>query len=97
MDTDAPRPFQFTISFCHSSCFEHLGAQLNMDQGHLIDNRMVKFVISCCVVSKQVEVSTIFVSVESTGPWLYAGTCPVFLRYVVLEIYVFYFSFPKIR
>ena len=31
---------------------------------------MVKFVVSCCVVSKQVEVPTILVSVESTGSWL---------------------------
>ena len=46
------------------------GMRLNMDQGHLIDNWMVKFVVSCYVVSKQVEVSTILVPVESTGPWL---------------------------
>ena len=57
-----------------------------MDQGHPIDNRTVKFVVSCCVVSKQDKVSTILVSVESTGPWLHAGTCLVFVRYVVLEI-----------
>ena len=50
--------------------FQRLGARLNMDQGHPITNWMVKFVISCFVVSKQVEVSTILVSVESTGPWL---------------------------
>ena len=54
-----------------------------MDQGHPIDNRTMK---SCCVVSKQNEVSTILVSVESTGPWLNAGTCPVFVSHVVLEI-----------
>ena len=57
-----------------------------MDQSDSINNRTVKFVVSCCVVSQQVEVSTILVSVESTGPWLHAGTCPVFVRYVVLEI-----------
>ena len=47
---------------------------------------MVKFVISCCVVSKQVQVSTILASVESTGSWLHAGTCPVFVHCVGLEI-----------
>ena len=36
-----------------------------MDQGHPINNRTVKFVVSCCIVSKQVEVSTILESVES--------------------------------
>ena len=46
-----------------------------------INNRTVKFVFSCCaVVFKQVEVSTILVSVESIGPWLHAGSCPVFVR-----------------
>ena len=38
--------------------------------------RTVKFVVSCCV---QVEVSTILASVESTGSWLHAGACPVFV------------------
>ena len=38
---------------------------------------------------RQLEVSTILVSVESTGIWLYAGTCPVFVRYVVLEMYLY--------
>jgi len=42
-----------------------------MDQS---DNRTVKFVVSCCVVSKQVKVSTILASVESTGSWLHAGS-----------------------
>ena len=46
----------------------------------------MKFVFSCCVVSKQVAVSTILVSVESKGPWLHAGTCPVLVCYVLLEI-----------
>ena len=77
---DAPRPPQFAIYFGSGSCFEHSGAQLNMDQSDSIDNRTVKFVISCCVVSKQVEVSTILASVESTGSWLHAGTCPEFVR-----------------
>ena len=36
---------------------------------------MVKFVVSCCVVSKQDEVSTISVPVEFKGPWLCAGAC----------------------
>ena len=52
----------------------------------MFDNQMVKFVVSCCVVPKQVEGSTILISVESTGPWLHADTCPVFVHYVVLEI-----------
>ena len=74
---DAPRPPQFVGS---GSCFEHSGAQLNMDQSDLINNRTVKFVVPCCVVSKHVEVSTILASVESTGSWLHAGTCSVFVR-----------------
>ena len=45
-----------------------------------INNLMVKFVISYRVVFKQVEVSTIFASVESTGSWLHAGTCLMFVR-----------------
>ena len=57
-----------------------------MDQGHPIDNQTVKFVVSCSVVSKQVEVSTILLSVESKGPWLHAGICRVFVCYVLLEI-----------
>ena len=56
---------QFAISFCRSS-FEYSGVQLNMDQGDLIKNWTVKFVV-CCIVCKQVEVSTILASVESTG------------------------------
>ena len=58
----------------------HSGAQLNMGQSDSINNRTVKFVLSYRVVSKPVEVSTILVSVESTGSWLHAGTCPVFVR-----------------
>ena len=57
-----------------------------MDQSNSINNRMVKFVVSYCVVFKHVEVSTILASVESTGSWLHADTCPVFVRWVVLEI-----------
>ena len=38
------------------------------------------------VVSKQVKVGTILASVECTGSWLHANTCPVFVRWVVLEI-----------
>ena len=75
---NAPRPPQFAIYFRSGSCFEHSGAQLNMDQSESINNWTVKFVVSCCVVSKQVEVSTILVSVKSTGSWLHTGTCPVF-------------------
>ena len=70
----------FKSCFGSGSCFEHSGAQLNMDQSDSINNRTVKFVVSCCVVFKQVEVSTILASVESTGSWLHAGTCPVFVR-----------------
>ena len=66
---------QDAISFHCGSCFEHLGVQLNMDQGHTIDNGVVRLGISCCVVSKPIEVSVILLSVKSTRPWLQAGTC----------------------
>ena len=49
-----------------------------MGQSNSINNRMVKFVVSYCIVFKQVEVSTISASVESTGSWLHTDTCPVF-------------------
>ena len=62
--------------FHSSCCFEQSGIQLNMDQSDSINNRMVK---SCCVVSKQVEVSTVLASVESTGSWLHADTSLVFM------------------
>ena len=52
-------------------------AQLNMSRSDSINNRMV---VSCCVVFIQDEISTILVSVKSTGSWLHAGTCPVFVR-----------------
>ena len=81
-----PQPPQFIIHFRSGSCFEHSRAQLNMDQSDSINNRTVKFVVSCCVVSKPVEVTTILASVESIGSWLHAGTCPVFVRWVVLKI-----------
>ena len=86
--------FRSTFSFHRGSCFEHSGAWLNMDQVDPINNRTVKFVNSCCVVSKQVEISMILVSIESTSPWLRAGTFPVFVRYVVLEIYLHSMFFP---
>jgi len=41
-----------------------------MDKADSINNWTVKFVVSRCVVSKQVEVSTTLASVESTGSWL---------------------------
>ena len=78
---------QFAIYFRSSSCFEHSGVQLNMSQSNLINNWTVKFVVSYCIVSKQVEVSTILILVESTGSWLHADTCSVFVRWVGLEIY----------
>ena len=78
---DAPRPPQFAIYFRSGSWFEHSWAQLNMDQSDSINNRTVKFVVSYRVVFKQVEVSTILASVESTGSWLHAGICPVFMRW----------------
>ena len=81
-----PIPPQFAIYFHSGSCFESSEAQLNMDQSDSINNRTVKFVVSYCVVFKQVEVSTILASVESTGSWLHAGTCPVFVHCVGLEI-----------
>ena len=52
---------------------------------NLINNRTVKFVISYRIVFKQVEVSTTLASVESTGYWLHAGSCLVFVRWVGLE------------
>ena len=51
-----------------------------MGQTDSINNWMVKFVVSYCIVFKQVEVSTILASVESTGSWLHAGTCSVFVH-----------------
>ena len=69
-----------------------------MDQGHPIDNRMVKFVVSCCVVSKQDEVSTILISVDSTGPlatrWYLSGVCVLCSS---RDISVFHVSSRKIR
>ena len=59
----------------------HAGAQLNMGQSDSISNCTMKFVISYHIVIKQVEVST-----KSTGSWLHAGTCPVFVCWIVLEI-----------
>ena len=53
--------------FGSGSCFEHSGAQLNMGQSNSINNRTVKFVVSYRVVFKQVELSKIVASVESTG------------------------------
>ena len=57
-----------------------------MGQSDSINNRTVKFAVSCCVVSKQIEVFTALASVESTGSWLQPGTCPVFVRRVVHKI-----------
>ena len=54
--------------------------QLNIDHSDSINNRTVKFVVSYRVVFKQIEISTILESVESTGFWLHAGTRPVFVR-----------------
>ena len=56
-----PHNPQFAIIFS-SSCFEHSGVQLNVDQSDLINNWTVKFVISYRIVFKQVEVS---------GSWLH--------------------------
>ena len=69
-----------TVYFCSVGCFEHSGAQLNMDHSDSINNRTIKFFVSYHVVFKQVEVSTILASVESTGSWLHVGTCPVFVH-----------------
>ena len=53
-----------------------------MGQSDSINNRTLKFVVSYCIIFKQVEISTIIASVESTGSWLHADTylCPVFER-----------------
>ena len=62
--------------FHHDSCFEHLWVRLKMNQGHLINNCTVTFVVSCCVAPKQVKISTIL---ESTDTWLHgwylSGVC----------------------
>ena len=81
-----PRSLQFAIYFRSGGCFEHSWAQLNMDRSDLINNWTVKFVVSYCVVFKQVEVSTILSSVESTGSWLNAGTCAVFVHWISRDI-----------
>ena len=68
------------IYFRSGSCFEHSGAQLNMSHPDSINNRTVKFVffLLCCL--QTVKVSTILVSVKSTGSWLHAGTYPLFVH-----------------
>ena len=70
--------------FCST---EQLESSILVSVKSTINNRTVKFVASCCVVFKHVEVSTILVSVKSAGSWLHAGTCLVFVRGVVLEIF----------
>ena len=76
----------YLIYFRSGSCsyrYENIffsGVQLNISQSDSVNNRTVKFVVACCVVFEQVEVSTILVSVKSTGSWLHVGTCPVFVR-----------------
>ena len=64
---------QFEINFRSGSCFDHSRAQLYMGQADSINNQTVKLVFFYCVVSKQVEVSTILTST-------YTRTCPVFAR-----------------
>ena len=93
MDTMPQDPSNWQLVFVAVAALSTRERGWNMGQGHRINNRTVKFVVSCCVVSEQLEVSTILVSVESTGTWLHAGTCPVFVRYVVLEIYRVFFCF----
>ena len=60
------------------------GAELNREWSHPINNHTLEFVIPCCVVSKQVGVSTV---VESTCPWLRAGTCLVFINSCQLIVF----------
>ena len=86
---DVPRPLKLAISFRCGSYFEHSKAQLNMDQGQWINNWTVKFVVSCFVVSEQLEISTILVSVESTALRYMLVLVRCFVRYVVLEIYLY--------
>ena len=45
----------FTINFHRGSCFEHLGAQLNMDQSHRINNQTVKFVVLVVLSPNKLE------------------------------------------
>ena len=59
----------------------HSGAQLaEHEPVDSINNRTVKFVVSYRIVFKQVEDSTTLTSMESSGSWLHADICPVFVR-----------------
>ena len=69
-----------------------------MGQSDSINNRSVKFVVSYHIVFKQVEISTILASVESTGSWLHAGTSSVFCVFSSSrDINIFHVSFHKVR
>ena len=76
--------------FIAVAAFEHWGVQLNTNQFDSINNQMVKFVVSCCIVFKQVEVSTILVSVNSTGSWLVLVRC-LCLYKELFPMYIFKF------
>ena len=58
----------------------HSGVQAEHEPVRFDHQSDSKFVVSYRIVFKQVEVSTILASVESSGSWLHANTCPVFVR-----------------
>ena len=58
-----PKTHQFTLYFCNGSCFEHSGAQVNTDHSDSINNRTLKFVISCLQTSwglHSISINTIY-------------------------------------
>ena len=77
---DAPRSLQFAIYFRSGSCFDSLRGAAEHEPVRFDQQSDGKFVVSYRIVFKHVEVSTILVSVESSGSWLHANTCPVFVR-----------------
>ena len=59
----------------------HSGAQLAEHEPVRFDQQSDgKFVVSYRIVFKQVEDSTTLTSMESSGSWLHADICPVFVR-----------------
>ena len=62
------------------SCFDLLRGAAEHEPVRFDHQSDGKFVVSYRIVFKQVEVSTILASVESSGSWLHADTCPVLVR-----------------
>ena len=63
-----------------TGCFDSLRGAAEHEPVRFDQQSDGKFVVSYRIVFKQVEVSTILASVESSGSWLHADTCPVFVR-----------------